>query len=852
MLRQRLQIAEEDPTSVAAEKLAAELESLLENPAERAYVGARLGQLLGVGYGEATAVLGREELFAGWRLFFERLAATGPVVMVIEDLQHAHAGLLDFVEHLLDWARDVPIYVLTLARPELETHRAGWGIGRRNSTALTLDPLDDAAMDGLLDGLVPGMPTVGKTAIAGRAEGIPLYAVETVRMLIDRDVVQPLDGVYRLVGDVGELSVPATLQSLLAARLDALDPDERRLVADAAVLGGTFPAEALIAVSDQPEQQVRRLLAELVRREVLGVRADPLSPQRGQYGFVQTMFRQVAYDTLSRRERKARHLAVATHLRSTFADEGEEIAQVIATHLLDALHAVPDDLDVPDLRSDAVSMLIRAGERAERTGAPAVASTTYSTAAVLLDETGTPDTDLAAAALRERAGAAAHAIGDFVTAVERYEVAAEGYRRHGHSRSAARAETLTAGALRRQGRLEEALTRITAALSVLEPDPDGDTVNALAELATVHAFAGNATEANHVSDAALAQAQAFGLPDAILAGLFTISGISHGITNHPAQAAAYFREAVLRAEAVGDSAEAARALLNLGDNLVATDPPAAAEACRAAMTQCRRIGHRYWLGAAEANLIQALLLTGDWITAEQVYTSGVSEDGLGDDPTLAFSAALLFAGTADQARLATALSVMEKVAGSEDTQDIAAHATALAAAAAAEGSHEQTLSHAKDSLAQAGAVNLRGDPIRWAWPLAADAALALGDEAEVGRLLEWLNAHPIGHLPSVLHIEGARIRARLLASNNHPDAGQAFTTAIKALRDLGSPYHLAKGLLDYAQYLASTGDTHAAAQLAAEASTIAERLRAKPLIQQARHLAASWRLAHSPPATMQD
>ena len=241
MVRQRFQIAEEDSSVVAAEKLSLGLEQWFADPAERAYVGPRLAQLLGVGYGETTTVLGREELFAGWRLFFERLAVSGPLVLVIEDLQHADAGLLDFEEHLLDWARDVPIYVLTLTRPELETHRAGWGTGRRNSTAFPLDPLDDAAMDALLDGLVPGMPTVGRTAVAGRAEGIPLYAVETVRMLIDRDVVQPTDGVYRLVGDVGELSVPATLQSLLAARLDALDPDERRLVADAAVLGGTFP-----------------------------------------------------------------------------------------------------------------------------------------------------------------------------------------------------------------------------------------------------------------------------------------------------------------------------------------------------------------------------------------------------------------------------------------------------------------------------------------------------------------------------------------------------------------------------------------------------------------------------------
>ena len=276
MIRQRLQIAEEDSSAIAAQKLLAGLEQLLTDPGERAYVTARVGQLLGVDVG-SHPVLPREELFAGWRLFFERLALQGPVVLLVEDLQYADPGLLDFLEHLLDWARDVPIFVLTLARPELQDRRAGWGTGRRNSTTLTLEGLDEAAMDKLLDGLVPGMPVPAKAAVAVRAQGIPLYAVETVRMLIDLDVVQPIDGVYRLVGDLGELGVPATLQSLLAARLDALEPDARRLVADAAVLGGSFPAEALVAVSDQPEPRVRDLLAELVRREVLGVRADSLS-----------------------------------------------------------------------------------------------------------------------------------------------------------------------------------------------------------------------------------------------------------------------------------------------------------------------------------------------------------------------------------------------------------------------------------------------------------------------------------------------------------------------------------------------------------------------------------------------
>ena len=118
--------------------------------------------------------------------------------------------------------------------------------------------------------------------------------------------------------------MPESLHALLAARLDALDPELRRLVADAAVLGSTFPAEALIAVSGRDEPAVRAALAELVRREVFGVFADRLSAERGSYGFAQNMLRQVAYDTLSRRDRKARRLAVAAHLRQAFPGDGEK------------------------------------------------------------------------------------------------------------------------------------------------------------------------------------------------------------------------------------------------------------------------------------------------------------------------------------------------------------------------------------------------------------------------------------------------------------------------------------------------------------------------------------------------
>ena len=129
---------------------------IVPDPGERAYVGVRLGRLLGVAFaGDGGGQLGREELFAGWRLFFERLAAVGPVVLLVEDAQHADAGLLDFLDHLIDWVRDLPIFVLVLARPELGQARPGFGAGR-NRITLTLDPLDAASMDALVEALVPG------------------------------------------------------------------------------------------------------------------------------------------------------------------------------------------------------------------------------------------------------------------------------------------------------------------------------------------------------------------------------------------------------------------------------------------------------------------------------------------------------------------------------------------------------------------------------------------------------------------------------------------------------------------------------------------------------------------------
>jgi len=837
MARQRLGIAEEDPADLAAARLSRGLDRFVPDPGERSYIGARLGRLLGVAVDrDDGAPLPREELFAGWRLFFERLTAEHPVVLVVEDAQYADAGLLDFLDYLIDWSRDLPVYLLVFARPELGQARPGFGAGR-NRTTLTLDPLDAASMDALVDALVPGMPPPVRAALTAQAQGIPLFAVETVRALIDRDIVQPVEGVYRLVGDVGELAVPDSLHALLAARLDALDPGVRRLVADAAVLGTTFPAEALIAVSGRDEADVRAALAELVRREVFTVSADPLSPERGSYQFAQNMLRQVAYGTLSRRDRKARHLTVAAHLRQAFPGDGEEVAEVIARHYLDALEAAPGDPDAAQIRGQAAGALIRAAGRAERTGAPALAAASYAAAADLTLG-GLPGTEevpagrQSAGMLWERAATAAVTNADWALAIELAGRARDYHLQHGQARAAARARAIAGLALRRWGRLADAREQLTAAIEVLRAEPDTDTVRALDQLVSVEIFAGSA-DADGLSAEALSLGQALGVGDGELSRLLEGRGVYlQNISRRP-EAAAYLRESARLADQAGDSTRLGMALLNLADNLAATDPKAAAETARAAAGHLRRVGERDSLAWAIGNLAMALVMLGDWDGADAELTQAADSDGLADIEYLAFLRGWLAALRGDAAAAHAMLSQLADLRASEDVQDQALISLAEGFTASARRQPQAALGHARAVLACADALGISHEVMRSAWPLAARAAHDLRDIATVGELLTMLDSHQPGHLAPMLRAERDLARARVAAGDGDPAAAAAFVSAISSLRELSTPYHLAHGLLDYAQYLTHSGDAEGGTAAIQEARDIAGRLRCQPLLDRA-------------------
>ena len=838
IVRQRLGIAEEDLPETATAKLEHGLATWITDPVEQSYVGARLARLLGVSYaGDPGGELSREELFAGWRVFFERMAAVEPVVLMIEDAHHADSGLLDFLDHLVDWVRDLPVYVLVFARSELEQSRPGFGTGR-NRVALTLDPIDDASMRPLVEALVPGLPATVREAIVAQAQGVPLFAVETVRALIDRDVVQPVEGVYRLVGDVGDLEVPDSLHALLAARLDALPPDTRRLVSDAAVLGTSFPEDAVVAVSGLDASTVREGLGELLRREVLTVSADPLSPERGSYRFAQDMLRQVAYETLSRRDRKARHLAVATHLSGAFAHDGEEVVDVIAQHYLDALAAVPGDPDVGEIREQAVVALTRTAERAARTGAPSRAGRSYAAAAGLLD--GSDDDVRRAADLWDKAAQSSMAGGDARTTLDYAATAIDRYQQLGDDRAVARTQRHQGRALRRVGRLTEAREVLTGAYETLRDDPTIETLGVLNELAAVENFAGDVDAADQLTSELLLMGEGLAAGPDLMANAFLARGIFHTMAGRRAEAAVAFREAARLGELANRSDIVGHSLMNLANVVGVQDPAAALDVTRRAVEPLSRGGDRAIIAINYGNMVIALLELGEWGEVAAVLGANTPAGALADvEEAIRLAQAQLAALRGDVASAEALAATLVRLRGSEDPQDLAAVAAVDALAAAAAGRPAEVLRHAKIGLSHSDeGLGVGSDQIRWAWVAAARAAYEVGDQDTIAELLSMVDDEMPGRLPPMLRAERDLMQARMAVAADEPDAGERLDAAVDAMRMMGPPHLRAGGLLDRAEYLIGVGDATAAAIDVADARAIGERLGCRPVLDRAATLSA--------------
>ena len=825
MVRMRAQILEGEDQHVAREKLLACVAEHVPDAEERAWIGPRLANLLGL---EDRVDSDRQDLFAAWRLFFERLADRQPVVLVFEDLQWADQALLSFVEFLLEWSSSQRLFVLALSRPGLAEQHPEFARGVRNSTSLALEPLSHAEMTSLLDGYVPGLPDELKAKVLERAQGVPLYAVETVRMLLDRGLLTQDGPVYRPTGEIGTLEVPETLHALAAARLDGLGAEERQLVQQACVLGKSFTLRALASLTGRPEAQLEPLLTGLVRKEVLSLQADPRAPERGQYGFLQELLRQVAYETLSRRDRKARHLAAVAALEQTFEGVEEEVPEVIASHLLAGAAAAPDDPDAPEIRLRARAALVQAADRAAALAAPEEAQHHLDQAAELAAE----DTSLQAELL-QRAGILAYQAGSTSEARRRLEQAVVLHEQTGDQLAAARAGVALADIDVGDGHLEEAARRSEAALVTLEQaGPSPELAATLAQLGRMQALRGEREPAAATLERALRLAETLALEEVLVQALNSKS-IVLIYEGRLVESRSLLETALARARAAELHYAWWRAANNLAvlleqseqynDELALADEMA---------TQARKRGDREQLTIARLRSMLTLVELGRW---QEAVARAAEVDQLHASPwarsfLIANVAVHCEQGKPDKAQ--TVLDEQEWQRDAEQAEVAASYAAVEARLLRSLNRPAEALAAAERGLAHRTEVGITNSPIKRSLVEALEATLVLDDNTKADELLALADSLQPGQLTPSLKAQRHRFRARLDARRgNHDHVDCNYRQAETIFHEHGLVFHHAVTQLEHVEWLISQGRGGQAQPLLAQARETFEQLEAKPWLE---------------------
>ncbi|HEY8167917.1 MAG TPA: adenylate/guanylate cyclase domain-containing protein [Candidatus Limnocylindrales bacterium] len=578
MVRGRAGILEDEGPEATADKLRSMLREYVPDADERIRLEPALRSLLGL----EDPGLERGELFGAWRTLFERVAETGTAaVLVFEDLQWADMGLVDFIEELATRSRNHPILVITLARPEFLERRPTWGAGQRNFTSLHLEPLGTEAMATLLEGLVPGLPTSTRKAILGRAEGVPLYAVEIVRMLVAEGSLVREDDRYRVARPLDRLSVPDSLHALVAARLDALGAQDRALLQDAAVLGQSFTLAAIASLTADGDVDLRARLDDLVDREWLVVEADDLSPERGQYQFVQGVIREVAYATLAKRDRRSRHLAAARYFEAL---DDAELPALLATHYLAAYQSTSPGPDADPLAAQARVSLRAAADRAASLGSPEQALGYLREAIAMTDDR------LERADLEERAGIAATDAGRYDEAFAPLETAVATFFDAGDLARAARALARVSAAYHLSGRTQEAIARLEPEIDRVGTADDGGHAWLFAELARGYMLDWRPDdEILAACDKALDIAERLDLLP-VIADVLITKGTALS-KSHARQGAALLVGALQLAESIDDVRIQLRAINNIGTVLEDDVPSRWGELSGRGAALARRVGN---------------------------------------------------------------------------------------------------------------------------------------------------------------------------------------------------------------------------------------------------------------------
>ncbi|HEX5245867.1 MAG TPA: adenylate/guanylate cyclase domain-containing protein [Gaiellaceae bacterium] len=555
---------------------------------DAAWIERHLRALVGSGGGAASA--SREEAFSAWCEYLQALAERRATVLVFEDLHWADDSLLDFVDHLVDFAGDVPLLVVATARPELLDRRPGWGGGKRNAATLSLDPLDADETTALARELVDwsALPPPTRAAVLERAEGNPLYAEQFLRALLERL-------------DADAAGLPETVQGIIAARLDGLPDEEKQLLQDAAVLGKVFWAGALEAVGGIARAEAEALLHSLVRKEFVRRERRPSLAGESEWSFRHVLTRDVAYGQIPRGARAEKHRAAAEWIAAL--GRPDDHAEMLAHHYRAALeYARASGRVLPEIEDPARLALRDAGERAYALNAFAPAARYLEDALALW-----PDGDPERPRLLLRLALARYAAGE-PAPEDALEQARGALLAAGDEEGAAEAEARLSELWWHRGRREVAHAHLQRARELVAGAPaSAAKARVLSEVARYQMLAGEGREALEAGAEALAIAEELGLQEL---QAHALDNIGTAKLNHGDKSGVQDLERSIEIALSVRSPEAARGYNNLA---ASTDDFArATELFREAVRVGERLGNPRVVDYSRFQLMQNLFSAGEW------------------------------------------------------------------------------------------------------------------------------------------------------------------------------------------------------------------------------------------------
>ncbi len=632
VIKAQCEILEDDASDVVVKKAEKAVRELFGDIA----IAPQIRSLVGAG---DAGTFSREDLFDAWRRFLERLADRYPLTLVFEDIHWADAGLLDFIDHLADWAQG-PILTVAVARPELLDVRPTWSGGKRNAATLYLDPLTGDEAEAMVGELLPGADSSElRVTIAERSEGNPLYVEEIVRKLIDDGILRASAATGWEVPDaIGPIELPRSIQALVAARIDGLPEDEKRVLQDASVVGRVFWAGAVAALSGQPMAGIRELLGRLRLRELI-VTIDPSSfSDELEFAFRHALLRDGAYDSLPKSLRAEKHEKVAAWAVARAGDRAEEFAELVATHHL-AADTYLDELGTTgeqrvQIRRAASAWARTAGDRALSVWLSVEAARWYEESLRLADELDAPSAqraELARSLTRASFGSLASEIPEAACrrALALYEEA-------GDELGAGWAHAWLLLILLFDVRLDEARLHGDRAVELLDPlGPTRELAEALRIRGQFLWRTGEFEEAEVCSRRAAALAEELGAKDIRAAAIhdLAIELVQSGRTE---EGVATMEEAFQLAKTAGDPMNLQRIFNNYASVLsdFASDFDGARAIAEQGLEHAERSGGLGWTAWLRGGLGELATVTGDLPVAESLIRRSIVEAEAAADASL--------------------------------------------------------------------------------------------------------------------------------------------------------------------------------------------------------------------------